>query len=216
MRALRGGLKEDRVRTRILHLTPLGLVEMTRKRTGESLGEMLTGPCPTCEGRGQLLSPYSVAVQVETQLQKIVAKNKPQAILVAVHPRVALTLIGEHGDMAQRLEKRFGVPIYVRCEEAMHPERFRIEPGRQRLIERQFHPFKPGQTIEILPRHIVPQQQERHLVTVDGYTVEVEQELPAGAEVHKVRLDEVHHSWALASLVYSAGNGDERKRRNDS
>ncbi len=211
MRALRARFKEDRVRTRILHLTPLGLVEMTRKRTGESLADLLSGVCPTCEGRGHLLSPDSVAVQVETQLQKVLAGGKPEAVLVTAHPRVALALIGEHGEMADRLEKRFRVPIYVRSDDAMHPERFRIEPGKKRMIERQFLPFKAGQTLEILPRHILPQQQERHLVAIQGYTVEVSEVLPPGADLHKVRLDQVHHSWALASLVYSAGNGNERE-----
>ncbi|MGB9620147.1 MAG: Rne/Rng family ribonuclease, partial [Armatimonadota bacterium] len=54
--ALEKELHKDRTRTKICHISPLGLVEMTRKRTGETLTELVTEPCPYCQGRGRVES----------------------------------------------------------------------------------------------------------------------------------------------------------------
>jgi ribonuclease G len=75
MEALRRVLKNDRMRTRVIHLTPLGLVEMTRKRTGDSLPARLEQACPCCAGRGRILSAETVAVRVAEDLARRVREH---------------------------------------------------------------------------------------------------------------------------------------------
>ena len=58
-------MKKDRARTRIGRISSLGLVEMTRKRTGESVTEALTSVCPTCVGRGRVPSSDTISLWVE-------------------------------------------------------------------------------------------------------------------------------------------------------
>ena len=62
-RALQEALRQDKAKTNILKISELGLVEMTRKRTRESLVQMLCEPCSYCEGKGYVLSEESVALQ---------------------------------------------------------------------------------------------------------------------------------------------------------
>src|SRR4029450_3958093 len=62
--ALERALAGDRAQTHIVSLSPLGLVEMTRKRTRESLEHLLCLPCPSCEGRGFVKSPETVCHEI--------------------------------------------------------------------------------------------------------------------------------------------------------
>ena len=76
VKALELALKKDRSRTKISNISPLGLVEMTRKRTGETLTGFMTDDCPYCKGRGHLASAESVSLVVERDLRKQV--NDPK------------------------------------------------------------------------------------------------------------------------------------------
>src|ERR1700745_4170147 len=62
--ALEAALADDRAQTHIVSLSPLGLVEMTRKRTRESLEHLLCGPWPSCEGRGFVRTPDTVCKEI--------------------------------------------------------------------------------------------------------------------------------------------------------
>jgi len=212
MDALRERFKRDRMKTRIIHLTPLGLVEMTRKRTGESLRQKMSTACECCEGRGYVLSADTIAAQAEAQLQRWVQKTKSEAFLVTTSPQVALELVGESGDYVTLLEQRWSRAIYIRSDEHMHPERFRIEPGKQRTIERQFLPYKVGQVIEIQARQVISQPPRPVVAAVNGYTVHLPEGTPPITNGLRVRLEEVHHSYALAALPKPPGDGGKGKK----
>ncbi|MFQ6132426.1 MAG: ribonuclease E/G [Armatimonadota bacterium] len=212
MNALRQRLRRDRMKTRIVHLTPLGLVEMTRKRTGDSLAGKMTASCQHCEGRGYVLSPQSVARQAESQLRKMAEKTKAEAFLVTASPQVALALVGEGGGDADRLEQHLGRAVYVRADERMHPERFDIEPGKRRAIQRKHLPYKAGRVIEIQPRDVLTEPPRPPVALVKGYIVQLPDDLPPVSDPCRVRLDEVHHSYALASPV-PAQSGKSRRRK---
>ena len=74
LKALETALKKDRSRTKISNISPLGLVEMTRKRTGETLTGFMTDECPYCKGRGHLPSAESVSLVVERDLRRQVER----------------------------------------------------------------------------------------------------------------------------------------------
>src|SRR5215211_1824342 len=83
LKTLRAALDEDRTKTYVVEISPLGLVEMTRQNVTEGVREILTKTCPTCEGEGVVLSEESVALDVERRLRELVAERpKPEAFLV--------------------------------------------------------------------------------------------------------------------------------------
>src|SRR5512135_457026 len=87
--ALQEALSHDRAKTTISHISPLGLIEMTRKRVRESLGRALCDTCPYCDGRGFIKSSRTVCYDVFRELQKSFARSEEKKALVTVHPAVA-------------------------------------------------------------------------------------------------------------------------------
>ena len=83
-RALQEALRQDKAKTNILKISELGLVEMTRKRTRESLVQMLCEPCSYCEGKGYVLSEESVAFKVLREIRKAVPRFAGRRIEVTV------------------------------------------------------------------------------------------------------------------------------------
>ena len=78
LKVLRNALDEDRTKTYVVEISPLGLVEMTRQNVTEGVREILTKTCPTCEGEGVVLSEETVALDVERRLRELVA-DRPEA-----------------------------------------------------------------------------------------------------------------------------------------
>src|SRR5439155_9956290 len=86
--ALERALKKDRTRTKVAHISRRGLIEMTRKRTGETVTELITQTCEYCQGRGRTLSPETMRIQIERAIRRRCAENEFEAVLVHAHPEV--------------------------------------------------------------------------------------------------------------------------------
>ena len=98
LKALRKSLDEDRTKTYVVEISPLGLVEMTRQNVTDGVREIMTKPCPVCEGEGVVLSEETVAIEVDRSLRDLVADgSKAPAFLIRVNPKVAAILVGSHG-----------------------------------------------------------------------------------------------------------------------
>jgi len=136
--ALRNAFKADRMRTRIMHITRLGLVEMTRKRTEESLEQQLTTPCPCCDGHGFVLSATTMAGRIAEELRVRGRQKEAEAFAVVANPKVCLSLIGPEGHAVDALEQEAAALIYVRSDSGMHPERYDVIPGTKKEIEKRF------------------------------------------------------------------------------
>ena len=120
--------KRDRTKTNVLGLTGLGLVEMTRKKTRQSLASTLYNVCPWCEGRGRLQSPETVAIHIKRQLRKIAGEGGPnRPLLIQAHPRVGEAL-SKNGQMKE-LERELARQLKLELVEAMHPETFSVLQG---------------------------------------------------------------------------------------
>src|SRR6185436_7092347 len=72
LKVLRKELDEDRTKTYVMEISPLGLVEMTRQNVTDGVREILTKPCPTCDGEGVVKSEETIAIEVERELRKMV------------------------------------------------------------------------------------------------------------------------------------------------
>lgn len=107
-------LKQDKMRSNILKISELGLVEMTRKRTRASLPQLLTDPCPTCEGRGRMVSVATVAYEAMRRIRQV-ARAAPEStrIVVRASAQVAAFLYEEEGPAMDRLERETARRITV-------------------------------------------------------------------------------------------------------
>ena len=90
LKTLRKSLDEDRTKTYVVEISPLGLVEMTRQNVTDGVREIMTKPCPTCDGEGVVLSEETVAIEVERELRELGgrATRRPRRSSCSCNPRV--------------------------------------------------------------------------------------------------------------------------------
>jgi ribonuclease G len=174
LNALRKALQEDRTRTYVVEISPLGLVEMTRQNVTEGVREIMTKPCPTCEGEGVVLSEETIAIDVERKLRDLAQESRSEAFLVQVHPRVAAILIGGGGKPLRELEEETGKHFHFEVNEAIPLDTFSITAeGTRDEIEHRALPFREGEEVLI-------QIEEPHMYNVDdaiakinGYVISI-------------------------------------------
>ena len=123
---LRKQLARDRVRTTVSGFTQLGLVEMTRKRTRESLAHMLCEPCPTCQGRGQVKTARSVCYDVLREILREARQFEPREFRVVASASVVEMLLDEESVHLAGLSEFIGKPISLSVEPSMNPEQYDI------------------------------------------------------------------------------------------
>jgi ribonuclease G len=123
---LKKQLARDRTRTTVSGFTQLGLVEMTRKRTRESLAHMLCQPCPTCEGKGQVKTARSVCYDILREILREARQFAPKEFRVVAHASVVEMLLDEESVHLAGLSEFIGKPISLSAEPGMNPEQYDI------------------------------------------------------------------------------------------
>jgi ribonuclease G len=119
-------LARDRTRTTISGFSALGLVEMTRKRTRESLAHMLCQPCPTCEGRAQVKTARSVCYDILREILREARQFNPREFRVVASAAVVEMMLDEESVHLAGLSEFIGKPISLSAEPGMNPEQYDI------------------------------------------------------------------------------------------
>jgi ribonuclease G len=114
--ALERALADDHVKTNISSVSPLGLVEMTRKRTRESMEHLLCQPCPTCEGRGFVKTAETVCYEIFREIVRQFRQFECQQLMVLAHQDVIERLLDEESSALGELELVTGKPIRLQTE----------------------------------------------------------------------------------------------------
>ena len=127
LRALERELARDKARTQVHPFSPLGLIEMTRKRTRESLGHILTEACPTCAGRGHIKTVETVCHDIAREVQRAARQYEAKSFLVLATTSVVEKLQEQSGGLAE-LEAQFKRPIRVQAEPLYAQEQFDVVP----------------------------------------------------------------------------------------
>jgi ribonuclease G len=212
MEAFEKALRRDRAKTKTMHLSPLGLVEMTRKRTSGSLLKLLTHDCPCCNGGGRLRSPLTVALGVERELARRTVQERPDAFVVRAHREVATILVGYAGERAQQTEKTIGRAIYIRTTPDANVEHVEIASSDTRQVGQQITILKPG---DVVAARIISQDAgDLALAEASGYLIGIESDKEIAAAEIEVRIKEVHNSFARAQIaVKRPARGAPRRRR---
>ncbi len=119
-------LQRDRTKTTISGFTGLGLVEMTRKRTRESLAHMLCTPCPTCGGKGQVKTARSVCYDILREILREARQFNPKEFRVIASATVIEMLLDEESQHLAGLSDFIGKPISLQAEATGSPEQYDI------------------------------------------------------------------------------------------
>jgi len=200
-------LRRDRTRSHVLGITQLGLVEMTRKKVRQSLGEMLTVVCPFCDGRGRVASEATTASRVRREMRKLMRTTESEALLVEVHPSVAALLIGPGGSRVRELERETGKIIYIRgaADQTYEGSKFRTFESRDE-IQAASVPVRVGDVLDLRIEGRHTTNPVDGVARIEGFALEVEGGGGLVGERVKVEVVKVHRAHARAKLVEPAGD----------
>jgi len=119
-------LARDRVKTMVSGYSALGLVEMTRKRTRESLAHMLCEPCPVCDGKGSVKTARTVTYDILREILREARQFNPREFRVIASPDVIDVLLDEESQHLAGLSDFIGKPISLQAEGSMSQEQYDI------------------------------------------------------------------------------------------
>ena len=128
LNTLKNTMKNDHTRSHVFGFTHLGLVELTRKKTGRSIGDTLKVTCPCCDGEAKVLAPQTVFNRLRKQTLQILKGSKIRRMYIEVHPDVKAAmeqLAKHHGKLFPEVED---ATFFVRANETLHPEKFVVRP----------------------------------------------------------------------------------------
>ncbi len=120
-------LKEDRAKTSVVNISPLGLVEITRKRVRDSVTRIISEPCPYCEGRGVIKSKITVCYEIMRQLTQLAAHHKGANILIEANVDVANLILEHERESIDNMENQYGVHIEIQQNNSGIFERYKLK-----------------------------------------------------------------------------------------
>jgi ribonuclease G len=205
LKTLRKALDEDRTKTYVVEVSPLGLVEMTRQNVTEGVREILTKTCPTCGGEGVVKSEETVAIQVLRRLRDVIEQHpKPEAHLIRVNPKVAAELLRSDSGLTE-LEGESGKHFHFEGGDALPIDTFEvIESGSRAKIEEQALPFQVGEEVLVTIEEPHMYNADDAIARVDSYIVSVTGAGGLVGQRKMVRIESVDRSAAVASLLDGA------------
>jgi len=207
LKTLRNALDEDRTKTYVVEVSPLGLVEMTRQNVTDGVREILTKRCPTCDGEGVVASEETEAIRIVRKLEELVAEDsKPEAYLIRVNPHVAAELLAPDSGLAA-LEETSGKRFHFEGGDALPLDTFTVvETGSREEIEERALPFQVGEEVLVTIEEPHMYNVDDAVARVESYIVSVTNGGKHVGERRMVRIESVGRSAATASLLESEGD----------
>ncbi len=194
-------LGRDRARTRVGRISSLGLVEITRKRTGESVTEAITDLCPMCTGRGRIASKETVSLWIERDMRRRLAEPG-NAFLIECHPAVVETLIGADGESVEDLEHELNRAIFLRASFELPFEEYTITSGRLEDMEKSHMGFRRAQVLECNVRTSSLDTSQKSIGWTDkGFFIELLDGKDYVGQRVKVCLQDIRRSFAVGDII---------------
>jgi ribonuclease G len=202
LKTLRKALDEDRTKTFVVEISPLGLVEMTRQNVTEGVREIMTRPCPTCAGEGVIKSEETIAIEFERRMRDLAKDVTADAILLQMNPRVSAEFTGNDARVLRAVEAETGKWFHFEGSEGLPIDHFAVllEGEREEVLERAL-PFREGEEVyvEVIEPHMYTAG--AGVAKIDGYIISIANATKHVGEKHLVRIEEVGRTEATATLV---------------
>jgi ribonuclease G len=207
MKTLRGALEKDRTKTFTAEISKLGLVEMTRQNVTEGVREIISRPCPTCEGEGVILSEETIAIELERRMRELAVEHQDtEAFLVQINPRVTAEFTGHGARMLRALESETGRSFLFEGSEGLALDHFAITfQGTREEVEERALPFREGD--EVLVQIVEPHMYDVDdaVAKLDGYIISISGAAAHVGEKRMVRIAEAGRTAARALLLDENG-----------
>jgi ribonuclease G len=203
LKILRKMLDEDRTKTYVMEISPLGLVEMTRQNVTDGVREILTKTCPTCAGEGVVLSEETVAIDVERKLRDLAAeKPDAEAFLIQINPRVTQLLARGPGRPLLDVEKDTGKHFHFEGSEGLPTDHFAVVlEGTRAEVEDRALPFREGEEVLVLINEPHMYAEDDAVAKIDGYVIAVAGAGPYIGQQRLVRIEAVGRTAASGVLA---------------
>jgi ribonuclease G len=207
MKTLRKTLDEDRTKTFTAEISRLGLVEMTRQNVTEGVREIMSRPCPTCEGEGVIRSEETIAIEFERRLRDLVVEHPgAEAFLVQINPRVTAQFTGQGSRVLHALEAQTERSFHFEGSEGLALDHFAITfQGTRVEVEERALPFREGDEVlvDIVEPHMY--DVDDAVAKLDGYIISIAGAAPHVGEKRMVRIENVGRTAASALLLDETG-----------
>jgi ribonuclease G len=207
MKTLRKTLDEDRTKTFTAEISKLGLVEMTRQNVTEGVREIMSRPCPTCDGEGVIRSEETIAIEFERRLRDVAVEHPDvEAFLVQINPRVTAEFTGHGSRVLHALEAQTGKSFLFEGSEGLALDHFAITfQGTREEVEERALPFRQGDEVlvEIVEPHMY--DVDDAVAKIDGYIISIAGAAPHVGSKRMVRIDQVGRTAASALLLDESG-----------
>src|SRR4051812_9727809 len=205
LKVLRKALDEDRTKTFVVEISPLGLVEMTRQNVTDGVREIMSKPCPVCNGEGVVKSEETIAIEFARHLRhlaKDAGPDGPEAYLLRINPRVTAWFIADGARELHALEKETGRYFHFEGSEGLPLDHFAVTmEGTRAEIEEHAVPFRAGEEVhvDLVEPHMY--NEDDAVAKVDGYLIDVVNGVLFVGEKKLVRIEEAGRTIATAVLV---------------
>jgi ribonuclease G len=213
LKTLRKMLDEDRTKTYVMEISPLGLVEMTRQNVTDGVREILTKTCPTCDGEGVVLSEETVAIDVERKLRDLAAeKPDVEAFLIQINPRVTQLLARGPGRPLLDVEQETGKHFHFEGSEGLPTDHFAVTlEGSRSEVEDRALPFREGEEVLVKINEPHMYAEDDAVAKIDGYVIAVAGAGPYIGEKRLVRIESVGRTAASGVLADAPVDGDAKR-----
>ena len=205
LKVLRKALDEDRTKTFVVEISPLGLVEMTRQNVTDGVREIMTKHCPVCNGEGVVKSEETIAIEFSRHLRHMVADagpDGPEAYLLRINPKVTAWFIADSARELHELEQETGRYFHFEGSDGLRLDHFAVTmEGTRAQIEEHAVPFRAGEEVHVNLVEPHMYNDDDAVAKVDGYLIDVVNGVAFVGEKKLVRIEEAGRTMATAVLV---------------
>ena len=216
LKVLRKALDEDRTKTFVVEISPLGLVEMTRQNVTDGVREIMTKPCPVCSGEGVVKSEETIAIEFARHLRHMVieaGEAGPEAYLLRINPKVTAWFIADGARELHALERETGRYFHFEGSDGLPLDHFAVTmEGTRAEIEEHAVPFRAGEEVhvDLVEPHMY--NDDDAVAKVDGYLIDVVNGIAFVGEKKLVRIEEAGRTIARAVLTGADAEAAEDRR----
>jgi ribonuclease G len=217
LKVLRKALDEDRTKTFVVEISPLGLVEMTRQNVTDGVREIMSKTCPVCHGEGVVKSEETIAIGIARHLRHMIKEagdGGPEAYLLRINPRVSAWFTADGARELHALEEQTGRYFHFEGSEGLPLDHFAATlEGTRDEIEERAVPFRPGEEVhvDIVEPHMY--NPDDGVAKIDGYLIDVVNGIAFVGEKKLVRIEQAGRTSAIAALTGADADAAEEAAR---